>query len=147
MEFSLPTLAIDADRYRAGVTKMMAEFQPTYFVTFVFNAAVTAKMAEADLKKFRLWLHRKITGQQGGPGTALPYIATLEHEQSNLHIHALFRVEPDLRPAFVQSAEVVWSKLRKSGNIDIQVIHDAEGVGKYMTKELRPAESHKLLLS
>ena len=126
---------------------MMVDFAPTHFVTFVFNAAVTARMAEADLIKFRLWLHRALTGKRGGPGDDLPYIATLEHENSNLHIHALFRVGPIQSASFAQHAPAIWAKLRKYGNLDVQTVFDAAGVAAYMTKELRPTESHKLLLS
>lgn len=147
MNFSQPTLAINVERYRAGVAEMMTGFKPTHFVTLVFNAAVTAKMAEADLCKFRLWMHRKITGKSNGPGIELPYIATLEHENSNLHIHALFRVPSEFGEPFSQHAAAVWAKLRMAGNVDVQAVHDVLGVSQYITKELKPTESHRLLLS
>lgn len=134
-------------RYRAGLISTMTAFNPTLFVTFVFNRAITISKAEAELTKFRCWVHRSVTGKRGGPGDKLPYVATVEHEGTNLHIHALFRVPSDCIPRFVQHGPRLWQKIMRSGNLDVQIISDVGGVAHYITKELTTGTSHQLLLS
>ena len=147
MEFSQPTLAIDRDRYRADLATMITDFQPTHFVTFVFNAAVTAHMAKADFARFRMWVIRKLTGVRNAVDQIdLPFIGTIEHENSNLHLHVLIRLPADLGAGFDQCAPRMWKNLRKAGNLDIKPVYDALGVAHYIVKELNPSEDHRLLL-
>lgn len=146
MEFSIPTLAVDQMCYRAAAIKMMIEFAPTHFLTFAFNSAVSTPDAEADLAKFKQWLHRSITGKRGCDGSALEHIAAIEHEATNLHIHAVFRVPAEWCERFELHAPRIWAKLRKAGSLDLKPAYDLDGLARYMTKELRPHESHRLLV-
>lgn len=135
------------ERYREGLAATMVTFAPTLFVTFVFNRAITITKAEAELKKFRRWVHRSATGKRRGPGTDMPYMAAVEHENANLHIHALFDIPTALIPRFQQHGPRHWDRIIPGGNLDIQVVHDAGGVARYITKELKTGTSHQLLVS
>ena len=146
MEYSEPTLAIDRKRYRAGVVEMVVDFAPTHFVTFAFNNEVSADEAEADCTKFKQWLCRAISGKRGRDGARLPHIGIIEHETSNLHVHAVFRVSKRWRKRFERHAPRLWNKLRQAGSLDIQSAYDVENLADYITKELRPHESHRLLV-
>lgn len=146
----IPTITGTPDtetRYRAGLISTMTAFAPTLFVTFVFNRAITISKAEGELTKFRRWVYRSATGKRRGPGGEMPYMAAVEHEDTNLHIHALFNVPSDLIPRFEQHGPRLWQKIMKSGNLDIQAVSDVTGVAHYITKELTTGTSHQLLLS
>lgn len=146
MEFSEPTLAFDRDIYRAATIKMMTDFAPTHFLTFAFNSDVSATTATAKLSQFKQWLYRAITGKRGCDGSALEHIATIEHEATNLHIHAVFRVPVEWQERFEQHGRHIWAKLWAAGSLDIKHIYDPAGIAGYITKELRPHESHRLLV-
>ena len=146
MEFSEPTLAIDRQRYREAAVKMVVDFAPTHFVTFAFNNSVTAEEAEADLAKFKQWLCRAISGKRNRDVERLPHIAMIEHEASNLHVHAAFRVSKRWRKRFERHAPRLWQKLREAGSLNIQSVYDVENLAGYITKEMRPHESHRLLV-
>lgn len=47
---------------------------------------------------------------------------------------------------FGLAANDIWEKLVKGGNIDVKPVHYAEGAARYVTKELRPETSDRLLL-
>lgn len=146
MEFSEPTLAIDRTSYRAAVIQMMTEFVPTHFLTFAFNSDVSVASADAELRKFKQWLFRAMTGKRNCDGSALEHIATIEHEATNLHIHAVFRVPNEWQQRFEQQAPRVWEKLRNAGSLNIQSVYSAAGVADYITKEMKPNASHRLLV-
>ncbi len=147
MNFSQPTPAIERGRYRAELAKMIADFQPTHFVTFVFNVAVTAHIAQADFARFRMWVVRKLTGVRSAVDQVdLPFIGAIEHESDNLHLHVLFRLSADLAAGFEQYAPHMWKRLRQAGNLDIKPVYDAMGAARYIVKELNPSEDHRLVL-
>jgi len=130
MEHSEPTLAIGRERYRAGLVEMVSDFAPTHFLTFAFNNEVSADEAEADLAKFKQWLCRAISGKRDRDGERLP----------------VFRVSKRWRKRFERHAPRLWNKLRKAGSLNMQAAYDVENLADYITKEIRPQHSHRLLV-
>ncbi|OZA16672.1 MAG: hypothetical protein B7X90_17515 [Novosphingobium sp. 17-62-19] len=126
----------------------MTKFNPNLFVTFVFNRCISMDEAQAKLEKFHGHLDRKLIGRAflRRPEKRTDYIATIEKPDANIHIHALFKLTGIQKLRFCLFADGIWENMVKGGNLDIQVIHSAEGVADYITKELRPQTSDRLLL-
>lgn len=134
--------------YRAACMRWMTDFDPDLFVTFVFNRGVSMDEAQAIFEKFHGHLDRKLIGRAflRRPNDRTDYIATVEKPDANIHIHALFKMTPIQKLRFCLIADGIWEGLVKGGNLDIQTVYGAEGVADYITKELRPETSDRLLL-
>ncbi|GGD86999.1 hypothetical protein GCM10011515_03110 [Tsuneonella deserti] len=126
----------------------MAEFEPSLFVTFVFNTPISIDGARRKLEEFHKRLDDKLAGRAAlrRPERRSVYIATIEKPDTNLHIHALFKISELQRLRFYLTADEIWMKLAPAGNLDIKPVFYAEGAASYITKELRPETSERLLL-
>lgn len=136
------------DKYRAECIRWMTDFNPDLFVTFVFNRSISMDEAQANLERFHGELDRCLVGRafKRRPGKRSAYIATIEKPTANIHIHALFKMTKLQKLRFYLVARGIWAKLAEAGNLDIQPVHYAEGVADYITKELKPETSDRLLL-
>lgn len=137
-----------ADKYRADCIQWMTDFKPTLFVTFAFNRSISMDRAQKLFEDFHLQLDAKLIGRalHRRPDARTDYIATIEKPDSNIHIHALFRMTAEQMERFGEFAPAIWKKLFRAGNLDIKPVHYAEGVADYVTKELKPETSDRLLL-
>jgi hypothetical protein len=126
----------------------MSQFEPSLFVTLVFNTQVTSAAAQRKLEAFHMRVDRKLVGRAvlRKPEKRSTYIAAIEKPEANLHIHALFKLTDRQRVAFGLVAPAIWQKLAKGGNLDFQPVSYAEGVAAYVTKALRPETSERLLM-
>jgi hypothetical protein len=126
----------------------MTDFDPTLFVTFVFNHQIGIEEARQALEKFHGQLDRKLVGRAflRNPDKRSTYIATIEKPDANIHIHALFKLTEAQKLQFALVANEIWGRLIRGGNLDIQPVHCVEGVADYITKELKPETSDRLLL-
>jgi hypothetical protein len=79
------------------------------------------------------------------PDERTTYIATIEKPDTNIHVHALFRMTQEQKARFTDIAPGIWKKLVEAGNLDIQPVHHTEGAARYVTKALRPETSDRLL--
>ncbi|HEX7853468.1 MAG TPA: hypothetical protein VF503_07200 [Sphingobium sp.] len=136
------------EKYRAECIRWMADFTPDLFVTFAFNRSISMDEAQAIFEKFHGYLDRKLIGRAflRRPDKRTDYIATIEKPDTNIHIHALFKMSKIQKLRFCLIADRIWETLVKGGNLNIQTVHCAEGVANYITKELRPETSDRLLL-
>lgn len=134
--------------YRAECIRWMTDFGPDLFVTFVFNRSISADRAQEQFERFHGHLDRKLVGRAflRRPSQRSSYIATIEKPEANLHIHALFKMRPLQKLRFHLEARDIWAKLVDGGNLDIQPISCARGAASYITKDLRPDRSDRLLL-
>ena len=117
-----------AEKYRAECINWMAQFEPSLFVTFVFNAQVTPAEAQRKLEAFHMRVDRKLVGRAvlRKSEKRSTYIAAIEKPEANIHIHALFKLTDRQRVAFGLVAPVIWQELVKGGNIDIQPVTYAD---------------------
>lgn len=136
------------ERYRADCQRWMSDFDPTLFVTFVFNSQITMDGAQHQLEQFHQRLDRMLVGRAAlrRPEKRSVYIAAIERPTSNLHIHALFRMTDLQRVRFGLVAEEIWAELAPAGNLDIQRVTGAQGAAAYISKALRPETSDRILL-
>jgi hypothetical protein len=137
-----------AEKHRSECIRWMADFEPTLFVTFVFNSDIGIHGAQSKLEKFHKMLDAKLVGRAAlrKPDQRSVYIATIEKPDANLHIHALFKTSDLQRVRFGLVADDIWKKLAPAGNLVIKPVTYAEGVADYITKELRPETSERLLM-
>ncbi|MEG8018785.1 hypothetical protein [Sphingomonas sp. LR55] len=140
--------ATTGEKYRVECVRWMTDFNPDLFVTFVFNRGIGMDEAQVALEKFHGHLDRKLIGRAflRRPEKRTNYIATIEKPDTNIHIHALFKMTGIQKLRFCLIADGIWESMVKGGNLDIQAVHNAEGVADYITKELRPQTSDRLLL-
>lgn len=136
-----------AERYRAECVRWMADLGPNLFVTFAFNRWVSMDEAQRTFEEFHQRIDRKLLGRSyfDRPDDRTVYIATIEKPDTNIHIHALFRMTPEQAVRFGSIAPDIWTKLVAAGNLDIQSVRDTEGAARYVTKALRPETSDRLL--
>mgnify|MGYP001162531330 CR=1 FL=1 len=148
MKSGTPTLTDSREKFRSQCIRWIADFQPTIFVTFVFNREITSDGARSALEHFHKRLDEKFLGKSAlrKPNERSVYIATIEKPDTNLHIHALFKLSPVNQQRFATIAAEIWAKLAPAGNLDIQPVSYAEGVAAYITKDLHPETSERLLL-
>ncbi|MBA4781328.1 hypothetical protein [Blastomonas sp.] len=136
------------DNYRSECIRWLSEFAPDLFVTFVFNRWITMDEAQRTFEEFHCRLDRKLLGRSfiERPDERTDYRATIEKPDTNIHIHALFRMTAEQKSRFSVEAPAIWTKLVEAGSLDIQPVHHSEGVAQYITKELRPETSDRILL-
>lgn len=136
-----------AEKYRAECVRWMSDFGPNLFVTFAFNRWMSMDEAQRTFEEFHQRVDRKLLGRSyfARPDDRTVYIATIEKPDTNIHVHALFRMTSEQAARFGAFAPDIWMKLIAAGNLDIQSVHDAEGAARYVTKALRPETSERLL--
>jgi len=137
-----------ADRYRAQCIQWMSRFEPALFVTFVFNATISSAEAQRKLEAFHMIVDRKLIGRGllRKPERRSTYIAAIEKPETNIHIHALFKLTDKQRVVFGLIAAETWSSLAPGGSLDFQRVTYAAGAAAYITKCIRPETSERLLL-
>ena len=147
MAQATPAPLMRAETYRAECVRWMTEFDPDLFVTFAFNRWVSMDEAQRTFEEFHQRLDRKLLGRSflDRAEDRTLYIATIEKPDTNIHVHALFRMTPEQATRFGEIAPSIWKKLIEAGNLDIQPVHHAEGAARYVTKALRPETSDRLL--
>ena len=147
MAQATPAPLTRAEKYRAECVRWMTEFDPDLFVTFAFNRWVSMDEAQRTFEEFQQRIDRKLLGRSfiARPDERIAYIATIEKPDTNIHIHALFRMTQEQKARFAEIAPGIWKKLVEAGNLDIQPVHHAEGAARYVTKALRPETSDRLL--
>lgn len=135
--------------YRNECIKLMTGLQPNLFVTLAFNRRISMNEAQIVLEKFHAFMDRKIVGRAflRRPEKRSTYIAMIEKPDANIHIHALFKMTPMQRLRFCLTADAVWKKLFPGGNVDLLHVYCAQGAADYITKELQPQTSDRLLLA
>ncbi|MBX9882868.1 MAG: hypothetical protein K2X73_12935 [Sphingomonas sp.] len=137
-----------AEKYRADCIRWMADYGPDLFVTFVFNRWISMDEAQRTFEEFHGRFDKKLLGRSymDRPDERTTYIATIEKPDTNIHIHALFKMTAEQKERFGEIAVPIWKKLVKAGNLDIKPVHCPEGAARYVTKELRPETSDRLLM-
>ena len=148
MTQATPAPFTQREKYQSECIRWITSFEPDLFVTFAINHAISMDQAQKLFEDFHLRLDAKLVGRamMRRPDQRTDYIATIEKPDTNLHIHALFRMTAEQKARFGEVAPVIWAKLAKAGNIDIKPVHYAEGAARYITKELGPDTSDRLLL-
>ncbi|MGQ2943703.1 MAG: hypothetical protein ACT6Q7_18615 [Blastomonas fulva] len=136
------------EKYRAECIRWMTEFEPELFVTFVFNRWICMDEAQRTFEEFHCRLDRKLLGRSfiERPDERTDYRATIEKPDTNIHVHALFKMTVEQKERFGVEAPAIWAKLVEAGNLNIKPIHNSEGAARYITKELRPETSDRMLL-
>ena len=136
-----------AGNYRDECVRLMSDFEPILFVTFAINRWVSMEEAQRTFEEFHQRLDRKLLGRSyfNRPGDRTVYIAAIEKPDTNIHIHALFRMTTEQAARFGDIAPGIWTKLVAAGNLDIQPVRHAEGAARYVTKALHPETSDRLL--
>jgi hypothetical protein len=139
---------IPRGEYRDALIRWIREFQPSLFVTFVFNCPISIQSSRDRLEEFHQRIDRAILGPKWLQKTESRsrYIGFIEKPANNLHIHAVFHFPTGDDKKFVQRAPKLWEKLAPAGNLDIQQISHVEGLADYITKEIRPDTSEQILL-
>lgn len=134
--------------YREACVKFMTEFDPVMMATFVFNRTTSIDEALIAFERFHGQLDRRLVGRafQRRPEKRSTYIATIEKPTRNIHIHALFKMTKLQELRFHLVAKDLWKEITTFGHIDARRVWDAKGVADYITKELRPDTSDRLLL-
>lgn len=142
------TTAVPRSEYRAALIRWIANLKPSLYVTFVFNSAISPRSAEDRLNAFLARMDRTLLGPKWleKPNDRARFIGFVEKAETNIHIHAVFDLPTKQDRAFVEAAPAIWRKLASAGNLDIQTVTYAEGVADYITKEIRPESSAKMLL-
>ncbi len=148
MKTTIPKPVGATEKFRSECIRWIADFQPTLFVTFAFNREITCDGARRTLEHFHKRLDEKFLGKAAlrRPDERSVYIATIEKPDTNLHVHALFKLSPTHQLRFALVAEDIWAKLVPAGNLDVKPVSYVDGVAAYITKELRPETSERLLL-
>ncbi|QNE30575.1 hypothetical protein F1C10_00265 [Sphingomonas sp. NBWT7] len=147
MAQATPAPLTRAEKYRAECVRWMTDFNPDLFVTFAFNRWISMDEAQRTFEAFHAHLDHKLLGRSYNrrPDERTAYIATIEKPDTNIHVHALFRMTQEQKARFTEIAPGIWKKLVEAGNLDIQPVHHSEGAARYVTKALRPETSDRLL--
>lgn len=142
------TTAVPRSEYRAALIRWIADFKPSLYVTFVFNSQISLSSAKDRLDAFQARMDRALIGPKwlDKPEERIRFIGFVEKADTNIHIHAVFDLPTKQDHAFVAAAPTIWKKLAPAGNLDIQMVTYAEGVADYITKEIRPEGSERMLL-
>lgn len=148
MDQSTSTLLNQREKYRAECVRWITQFEPDLFVTFVFNRWISTDEAQRTFEEFHGRLDRKLLGRSfiERPDERTDYRATIEKPDTNIHIHALFKMTAEQKLRFCVEAPAIWTKLVEAGNLDIKPVYFSEGAARYVTKELRPETSDRILL-
>jgi hypothetical protein len=142
------TPAITTEAYRAACVKMAMDIKPTIFASFAFNRSVTVSDAKAMLRKFhaRLEHARLDRNWQKMEDKRSRYIATIEHTDTNLHIHAVFAVPGQDWHVFSQMADPAWSKLVPGGTTKFRIIGSVMSDVEYLLKDIAPDKADMLII-
>lgn len=120
----------------------------THFVTLATNDNRQSLSPDILHRRLREWdarMNRQLCGPKWTkrPDERLFAAYFLEKPRVNPHWHALLMLDhPDSRRRLEQASflrwggGVIWRKLSPGGTIDVQFVNLAEGVTKYVTKEI-----------
>ena len=128
--------------YRSGIIKLIEMQDFKYFTTLVFNDYdITVNGARHYLKELHARLDRKTLGPDWAKMDPvyerLFSISFIEHPQTNLHFHTLWR-SPQHEARLIEAMPAFWGKLVPSGNVDTQPISTINKLSWYCTKQLTP---------
>ena len=142
------TPAITTATYRAGVLKMIFDIKPAIFASFAFNRTITPNDARATLRKFHARLEHARLGRnwQKMNDQRSRYIATIEHPDMNLHIHAVFAVPGQDWHVFGQAARPIWEKLVPGGTTEFRIIGSMMSDVEYLLKDIAPDKADMLII-
>jgi hypothetical protein len=141
--------AISTPAYRDGLREMICSHDPTHFVTLAFNRDIQLEPAEKALRAFHARLDRAVLGPRllNSGVKRSKYIALAENVDTNFHFHAAFIIAPDSSSAYVHTMPGIWEKLMPGGSIDVQQVTFAGGLAGYITKQITPSSSERLIIS
>lgn len=141
--------AVRTIAYRASIIDLVEQLKPALAITLAFNRNTTPAGAAADLKHLHARLDRMILG----PGWAkraderTTYVALIEHDDGNLHIHLALSCEPQFVERIAAAVPVIWKKMIPTSSVVVKPITDAPGWGNYIAKAVTPQTSDLLLVS
>lgn len=136
-------------RYRKAVVQMIVDFRPNVFITLAFNRDTNLEAARAKLTEFHKRLDKSVFGRNWWrrAESRSAYIAVVEHPDSNLHLHIALRLPPDRFFVVLGCAAKIWGKLVPSGSVAVSETYDVPRLAEYMTKEMFPPSTDRLLFS
>lgn len=142
------TPAITTEAYKAGLVKLAIDIKPSIFASFAFNRSMTPNDAKATLRKFHAQLEYARLGRNWlkKEDQRSRYIATIEHVDSNLHIHAVFGLPSEDWHIFGREAQRIWAGLVAGGTTKFRIIQNMMTDVEYVLKDIAPNQSDMLLL-
>ncbi len=131
--------------YKDALLELLIDFRGSLFVTFAFNREITFDAAVRKIECFQAMIDCKVLGSRWLKLKLdrTQYIMFAENVATNLHFHASFQV-PYGKLKFMEVADAIWGKLMPAGDLDIQEIYNAQGLAKYITKQIHPGSSYRL---
>jgi len=125
------------------MNEFLEEFDWDYFVTLNFNfrSSVSEGRAREILKGLFARLDRTLLGRFWSKREDQRTFALVfpENVQTNLHFHALVRVDRVPQPTamdFENALTSAWKGRVKSGTVDVQPVYDKGGAIRYSIKQL-----------
>jgi len=131
--------------FRAAVQEVIAKSEPDLFVTLAFNRETSPLGAQAKLREFEALVDHAALGRNwlARPERRCIYVAVIENSETNLHLHVALKTENPHKVAAAIPA--IWKKLIEGGSTDVQAVYNESGLGRYLAKQLRNGDTHKLL--
>ena len=127
----------------AMVDFLSANSEYAFFITANFNRDTNYTAARKAIKGWHARIDKKLLGGRWSKkpnNERTQFVAFVEHEDSNLHLHLMVRLGDGTRPwKFQLMASECWRKLIGSGTMDVRKINsptDRERIANYITKEL-----------
>lgn len=142
------TPAITTEAYRAGLLKMALDIKPAIFASFAFNRTTTVADAKSTLRKFHAQLEHARLGRNWAKmhDKRSRYIATIEHPDTNLHIHAVFAVPGQDWHVFGREARPIWARLVPGGTTEFRIIGSMMSDIEYILKDIAPDKADMLII-
>jgi len=131
-------------RLRRELINWQADQGFTHFITLAINRPVPVDRARKMFGSFCLevdrYFHNRRNVQKLSSSARFNAFATIEHENSNIHLHALAKLEGWIAKSFDEMDEDILSDIWEectngSGDLDCQRIGSINGVLYYITKE------------
>jgi hypothetical protein len=124
-------------------------------VTLAFNREGNPEIAKRTFGTFLAlfdghYLGRSWSKQPASERTMA--VASIEHPETNIHLHVLMRVPRVARSRSLHRIEKrigkCWRKVAPSGTCDCQYVYDLEGIASYQLKDFtRPGHEDLVILS
>jgi hypothetical protein len=124
------------------------DVKPTHFLTFNFGWKANFKDADKKMAAFFNALQRKIYGRDWAARKAPSWPTAygfLEHPHSNPHFHVLARLDHSIGLSVGDLGPLLWLKLVRSGQLDVQVIDKPFGVICYCTKRYMSDDAYSAM--
>jgi hypothetical protein len=138
---------LESDLNRKAWSKILAQSDWDYFITFSSNASQKLKKGQFQ-KTYNEWpvdrlrqaldhwgcsLDKKLLGQKWYKKTdqRTEFVAILEHPNSNPHWHLMLKLHCDKHQKFTDHAAKLWKKAIPSGTTSISLCHDQAALQKF----------------